>query len=157
MKYTIKLPGTSAAAGQVIAHFFAVFLLAFGTQLVAGTTGTVHVSSLLALLISAAAAGLVAVAHVVLGLIPVTPSDGTLIGGKSYNQLGISLKIKTKWYQFWTSVVVMFLSILGASLVGGAAGITSMPDVIAVVLAAISAAVVGVVQLVIGLVPAPAA
>lgn len=153
MSFTIKLPGTSTAAGKVIAHFLAVFAVAFGTQLVAGTTGTVHVSSLVALLTSAAAAGLVAVAHVVLGLIP-TPPTGQ---GLTSNAVGISLKIKTQGYQFLTSVIVMFLSILGAQLVSGAAHITSLPDVIAVVLAAIAAGATGVIQYLVGLVPAPKA
>lgn len=152
----VKIPGLSTAAGQVIAHFLAVFLLAFGTQLVAGTTGTVHISSLLALLTSAAAAGIIAVAHVVLGLVP-SPAAAERRAWQPtrFTAVGVSLKVRTDGYQFLTSVVVMFVSILGAQLASGALHITSLPDVVAVVLAAIAAAVTGVVQFVIGLVPAP--
>jgi hypothetical protein len=161
MRTTLKLPGLSQAVSQVIGHFLAVFLLAFGTQLVAGATHAVSLPTLLALLTAAAAAGLVAVAHVVLGLIP----DPHLVAGVHlkdgrsgrYTSLGVSLKIETAGYQFVTSVLITFFGILGASLVGGAAGITSLPSAVAVVLAAIAAAVAGVVQFVIGLIPAPKA
>lgn len=152
-RFQLKLPGVSPAVNQVIVHYSMVFLLAFGTQLVAGTTGKVHVSSLLALLTSAGAAGLAAVVHVVLGLIPTPPTTQGLVP----NAVGISLKVKTEAYQFITSVVVMFLSIFGAQLVSGVVGITSLPDVIAVVLAAIAAAVTGIVQYFVSLVPAPKA
>lgn len=153
MNYRVKLPGVSSAVSQVLVHFSAVFLIAFGTQLVAGTTGALHISSLLALLTSAAAAGVIAVAHVVLGLVPLPPTGDTL----EPNAVGISLKVKTKGYQFLTSVLVMFISILGASLIGGAAHVTSLPSVIAVVLAAIAAGAAGVAQFLVGLIPAPQA
>lgn len=146
------LAGLSSATGQLILHYLAVFAFAFGTQLVAGTQGA-HISSLVALLISAGAAGLVAVAHIALGLVPIPPAQA----GLAPNALGISLKIKTQLYQFATSVVVMFFSILGASLISGAAHLTSFPDAIAVLLAAIAAAVAGVAQYVVGLIPAPKA
>lgn len=144
LAYTLKLP-----ASQVVIHFLGVFGVAFGTQLIAGTTGATHYSSLMALLISAAAAGIVSVAHVALGLLP-APVEGL-------TALGVSLKVKNKAYQFVTSVLVMFLSILGASLVGGAAHVTSLPGTVAVIMSAIAAAVAGVAQFVVGLIPAPKA
>lgn len=148
MRFTLKLPGLSPAVNQVILHFAAVFLFGFLSQLGAGVTGTVNVPTLLALLTSAAAAGVAAVIHVVLGLIPASDQSGL-------NTLGISLKVKSTGYQTLVSVVVMFLSILGASLVAGATHIGSLPDAVAVVSAGIGAGVTGVVQFLIGLVPTP--
>lgn len=139
----LKLPST-----QVLVHFVAVFLLAFGTQLVAGVSGAVSVSSLEAVLISAAAAGVTAVFHVIVGLVP-TPVVANM------SALGVSLKVKSALYQVVVSVAATFLSIFGAELVGGASHLTSLPGVIALVLAAIAAAVAGVVTFLIGLVPAP--
>lgn len=153
MRYTFRIPGVSSAVSQVLVHFASVFAVAFGTQLLAGLTGTVSVSTVLALLTASAAAGVIAVAHFALGLIPL-PANRL---GDSLNAMGISLKVKTAGYQFATSVVVMFVSILGAQLVGGAAGIESLPDVVAVVLSAIAAAVAGVAQALVGLIPAPKA
>jgi hypothetical protein len=139
----LRLPST-----QVIVHYLAVFLAAFGTTMVSSTTGAFNVSSLEALLISASAAGVVAVAHIVLGLVPTTSSTGL-------NALGVSLKVKTAAYQVLVSVLATFLSIFGAALVAGATHLTSLPGVIDLVLAAISAGVAGVVTYVTGLIPAP--
>lgn len=156
MKQTIKLPGLSQPVSDVIAHFAAVFLLAFGTQVIAGATTAVNISSLFALLTSAAAAGLVSVAHVVEGLIPV-PANVVAVQGsfKRYTALGISLKAKTRVNQVVISALSTFLVILGSQLVGGAAGIQSLPDVTAVILSAIAAAVTGLVTYLLGLIPAP--
>jgi hypothetical protein len=155
MKTTLRIPGFSPAASQVIAHYLAIFLLAFGAQLVAGATHVVSIPALIALLTSAAAAGVTAVAHVMLGLIPVPQPLPAPVVGTPYNVLGITLKVNTAGYQFLVSVLVTFLSIFGAQLVGGAAGITSLPSVVALILAAITAAVAGIVQFVVGLIPAP--
>lgn len=144
LAYTLKLP-----ASQVVIHFLAVFALAFGTQLGVGAVGSLHVSSLLTLLISAAAAGIVSVAHVALGFVP-TPVEGL-------SALGVSLKVRTRGYQFLTTLAVMFISILGSQLVGGAAGIESLPDAVAVLSSAIAAAVAGVASVLVGLIPAPKA
>jgi len=152
MKATLRMPGVSPVVSDVVTHFVAVFLLAFGTQMVTAATGKISISSLLAILISAAAAGVVAVAHIILGLIP-TPAVGD---GRS-NAFGVPLKVKSAVYQIVTSVVVMFVSLFGAELIAGATHITSLPTATAVIVAAIMAAVAGVVQYVVKLVPAPSA
>ncbi len=148
---TVKLPGISPAISQLLTHYFLIFLAAFGTQMLATlTVGGLHISSLLAVLTSAAAAGLIAVIHVVLGLIPTQAT-----GPGNLNAFGVSLKVQTVAFQLITSAVAMFLTVLGAELVGGATHLTSLPDVTAVILAAIMAAVAAVVQYFVGLVPAP--
>ncbi len=149
-KSTIKLPGVSPAVSQLVTHYFLIFAAAFGTQMLATLTNGIHISSLVAVLTSAAAAGLIAVLHVILGLIP---NQNT--GSGKVNAFGIALKVQTALFQLVTSAVAMFLTVLGAELVGGAAHLTSLPDTTAVILAAIMAAVAAVVQWVVGLVPAP--
>lgn len=144
LTYALKLP-----ASQVVLHFLGVFGVAFGTQLIAGAAHYTNDSSLLALIISAAAAGIVSVAHVALGFVP-TPVEGLTL-------LGVSLKVRTASYQFLTSLAVMFVSILGTQLVAGAAGIGSLPDAVAVLSSAIAAAVAGVASALVGLIPAPKA
>jgi hypothetical protein len=150
MRTTIKLPGVSPAISQLITHYGLIFLLAFGTQMVASLTGGIHISSLFAVLTSAASAGLIAVIHVVLGLIPTQAT-----GPGNLNAFGVSLKVKSMAFQLVSSAIAVFLTVLGAELVEGATHITSLPDVTAVLLAAIMAAVSAVVQYVVGLVPAP--
>jgi hypothetical protein len=148
---TLKLPGVPPQVSSVLVHFALVFSGAFSTQLLAGLAGSIKVSTLLALLTSASVAGVVAVVHVALGLIPQADQDSNV------NSYGVSLVIRSRAYQFLTSIAVIFLSTLGAQLISGATHITSLPDVTAVILAAIAAGSIAVVQLVIGLIPSPRA
>lgn len=144
---TLPIPWISAGAKQMLTHFLAVFLLAFGTSLVAGATNVLSINTAWSAIVAAAAAGSVAVAHYVMGLIP-TPVD-------TANRVGLVLVSKSSLYQVLVSVISTFLVILGAQLVGGAANVESLPDVKAVVLSAIAAAVTGAVTYVFGLIPAP--
>jgi hypothetical protein len=144
---TLTIPGLSAATSQIIVHYAAVFLVAFGVQLGAGATGVTSESTLLALLVSAAGAGAVAIGHLLFGLIPSTPT--------AMAALGISPKVRSAAYQVILSVIITFVTIFGAQLVGGAAHVESLPGVVSLVIAAISAAVTGVVTFLVGLLPAP--
>lgn len=152
----LKIPKLSPAVNQIVVHMLTVFLVAFGTQLVAGATGAVSISSVLALLTSAAAAGGVAVLHLVIGLVPTASTVSGNVSTKATIAYTVTLtQVKSAGYQLFLSVVVTFVTILGSQLAGGAVHATSLPSVIAVVLAAISAAVAAVVQFLVGLVPAP--
>lgn len=138
MRLALKLPST-----QVLVHILAVFLLAFGGQLAAA--GTTNESNWLALLTSGFAAGLVAVAHILGSIFPLP--DGSAVG--------VSFAVKSNLYNFVMVAVMTFVSIFGTALVTGATKLTSFPSVVALLIAAISAAVAGVVQLVLNLIPAP--
>jgi len=155
----LKLPRFSPAAMQFLAHVLIVFAIAFGGQLTAGATHAVSMPTLLALLTSAAAAGLTAVVHFLLGLVPTGVQPPVAQGNGMYAAVGalstVSLKVKTRAYQILVSVLATFLSLFGAALVAGAVHVTSLPGTIDAVTAAISAAVVGVVQFAVGLIPAP--
>lgn len=146
---TLPIPWISAGAKQMLTHFVAVFLLAFGTSLVAGATNVIDVNTAWSAIVAAAAAGAVAIAHYVMGLIP-QPVEQS-------NKVGLVLVSKSSLYQVLVSVISTFLVILGAQLVGGAANVQSLPDAKAVILSAIAAAVTGVVTYVFGLIPAPKA
>lgn len=146
---TLPVPWISAGAKQMLTHFIAVFLLAFGTSLVAGATNVINVNTAWSAIIAAAAAGVTAVAHYVIGLIP------TADVAAEQNRVGLTLVSKSSLYQVLVSVISTFLVILGAQLVGGAANVQSLPDAKAVVLSAIAAAVTGVVTYLFGLIPAP--
>lgn len=148
----LKIPGLPPAVNQIVVHMLTVFLVAFGAQLVAGATGAASISSLLALLTAAAAAGGVAVLHLAIGLVPTASSVATP-ATKTYSVT--VTQVKSAGYQVAVSVAVTFVTILGSQLAGGAVHATSLPSVVAVILAAISAAVAAVVQLLVGLVPAP--
>jgi hypothetical protein len=155
VRFKLKLPGVSATESDVILHYVGVFVFAFGTQALTGVTKVHSESEVLALLTSAGAAGVAAVVHVLLGLIP---NHASVKGvGMPFSPVGISLKVKSSVNQILTSAVVVFISILGAELVGGAVHVTSLPAALAVAIAAIAAAVTAVAQYVIGLVPAPKA
>jgi hypothetical protein len=142
----------TSARKQLLVHLIAVFLAAFGTQIVGAATVT-NESTLVSLLVSAGAAGVAAVAHVLLGLIPTT--SVVLSTGERTSALGIPSSVKTAGYQIVVSMVVVFLSIFGASLLTGVAGATSLPGIQSAVIAAISAAVAAVVQATVGLIPTP--
>ncbi|MCU1493389.1 MAG: hypothetical protein JWO62_1153 [Acidimicrobiaceae bacterium] len=154
MTRTLKIPGLSTAMNTVVLHVLIVFGTAFGAQLVAGAAHVVSISTLLALITAAAAAGLTAIVHFGLGLIPAPVA--TPVKGVSLGVAGVSLKVQTRLYQFLVSVAVTFFSILGATLVSGAVHVTSLPSIVDLVTAAIAAAVAGIVQFVVGLIPAPA-
>jgi len=140
---------TKSAAVQLVVHVIVTFLAAFGTALVAGATNIVSMPTLLALLYSAGAAGLVAVLHYVLGLIPAAPKIGKIGLNR---QLSVPPVVTHDLGKLAVSIVATFVTILGGGLVAGATHVTSLPDVVAVVTAAISAAIAGVVQLVTGLI-----
>lgn len=146
MKRTLVIPGISPALSSLILHFVIAFLTTFGGSLAANASGATSIPTLMAILGAAASAGLVSVVHIGLGLIP-TP---TPVGA-----YGLSLKVKTAGYQLFTSVAVMFFAALGAQLATGAEGATSFPDLIAVIVSAISAAVFAVISYLVGLIPAP--
>lgn len=60
------------ARKQMAVHVVIVFAVAFGGQVVDGLTKRGSVPTLTALLVAAASAGLIAAAHYVVGLIPMT-------------------------------------------------------------------------------------
>jgi hypothetical protein len=155
MRITVKIPGLNAAASAVLVHFISVFAVAFLTQVVAGWTGTLNVPTLLSLVTSAAAAGVIAVIHVIIGLIPTAPVSPNSTKPALTSPVGIPIKVQSAVYQLLTSAAVVFFSMLGAELVGGATHITSLPDAVALLIAAISAAVTAAVQYFVSLVPAP--
>lgn len=147
---TFQLPRLSKSQSDFVLHVLSVFVAAFGTALVGGATHVTNWSTAVSVIFAAAAAGVAAVGHVIANLVPTPPTPVIAAA------IGISVKVKTRFYQAVQSVVILFLSIFGAALVSGAAHIGSLPDLKALLGAAIAAAVAGVVQYVIGLVPAPA-
>lgn len=155
---TLKLPRFSPAAVQFFAHVAIVFLVAFGGQMIPSLTGTISMPALLAVLTSAAAAGLTAVVHYLLGLVPsgsvpaVDNGDGsfTAVAGLS----GVPLAVRNRLYQVLISIVVTFLSIFGSGLVAGGLHVTSFPGIVDAITAAIAAGVAGVIQFAVGLIPA---
>jgi hypothetical protein len=156
---SLRVPKFGPATKTMLLHVAIVFAAAFGGQLVAGATNVVSIPTLFALLYSAAAAGLIAIAHYVLGLIPTPPAPGRQNADGSWSISGggsaVPSLIEKRLYQFLVSVVVTFLSIFGAALVAGTVHVTSLPSGIDAIVAAISAAVAGVVQVLAGLIPAP--
>lgn len=146
MRKTLVLPGISPALSSLILHFVIAFLTTFGGSLAANASGATSIPTLLAILGAAASAGLVSVVHIGLGLIPTPTPVGTY---------GLSLKVQSASYQLLTSVAVMFFGTLGAQLATGAEGATSLPDLVAVIVSAISAAVFAIVSYLVGLIPAP--
>lgn len=162
------IPHLSAAASQMLLHVAAVFLAAFGAQLVAQQTGAITGwPILLQLLLAAAAAGGSAVIHYLLGIIP-TPTVSTA-GSVGYadgtvhqrNELvsvtGISLKILSPLGQVFWSLVTVFVTTFGAQLLAGASGVVNIPTLESLVISAAAAAVTAVVQAVAKVVPVPAA
>jgi hypothetical protein len=152
MRATLKIPGLSAAASQMIVHVLTVFLAAFLTQLVGGAVHVINESTLLSLLVAASAAGATAVIHYLFGLIP-TPLPVALRS----RVFGVTLKVTSAFYQVLVSVIVTFVTVFGASLAGGATGVESLSALESLIIAAISAAVAAVVHYVTHLIPAPAA
>lgn len=126
-------------------HLLAVFVGAFASQVAIAANTSFNIATWKAALMAAFFSGIVAVAHVVIGMIPLPATT----------MVGISLTIKTVGYQFYISVISTFLVIFGGNLATGALHITSFPSAVAAVAAAISAAVAGVVQILTSLVPAP--
>lgn len=151
----MKLPKLPLAARQFIAHVAIVFGVAFGTQMLASLTPDFRISALLALLSSSAAAGLTAVVHYLLGLVPNTTPSVDARGRTIAYALVVPPAVTARALQVVVSIVAMFLSIFGAALVAGALHVTSLPSAADVVVAAISAAVAGVVQFAVGLIPTP--
>jgi len=133
-------PGTSA----FILHLLSVFGAAFATQMVASGVAGVHTwPALLALVCAAAAAGLVATIHLVLGLIPNLNVTLTKFLGSSDAA------------QVVTSVLAVFLTTFGAQLAIGASQVASVGTLFALIVAGITASGTAVVHYVIGLVPVP--
>jgi hypothetical protein len=148
MRTTLKWPGISPAVSQLLTHVTVVFLTAFGGQLVAGATGAItSMPTLLALLTAAAAAGVTAVAHYALGLIP-TPTPAVTAAV-------VPLKIPKAVQQVIWSTVIVFLTAFGAQLVAGASKVVSIPTLVALVAAGCAAAVTAAVQALLKLVPVP--
>lgn len=143
MRKTFKLPKISPAVSSVLVHYLAIFAVAFGSYLATNAVGKTSISALVAVIGAAATAGLVAVGHVILGLVP---TDA---------RYGITPKVKTAGYQILTSVAIMFVGTLGAQLATGAVHASTFPDLVAVISAALAAGVFAVVQYLVGLVPAP--
>lgn len=140
---------STSYARQVALHFLVVFLVAFGTTLSLGAAHVISANTAWQAVVAAAAAGVVAVVHAIEGLIPAPLPVANL------TRVGVALVSKSTIYTVAVSVASTFLVIFGAQLAAGAAGIDSLPDVKAVLIAAISAAVSGVVTYVTGLIPTP--
>jgi hypothetical protein len=136
----------------MLTHALVIFLATFGTVLVTSLTGAISMSALEATLISAAAAGVTAVAHYLLGLIPSPPVAGAGITANL-----VSLKVTADLTQVLVSLLVTFLTVFGAQLVAGATHVTSLPTVKDLLIAAITAAVAAAVQYFAKLIPTPKA
>lgn len=146
---TLTLPRLSPAVSQFLVHVLVVFLIAFGGQLAAAATGAIHnLPTLLAVVTSAAAAGVTAVVHYLLGLIP-TPNPNAAT-------IAVTLKAASALSQVSWSIAVVFLSIFGAQLAVGASHVTSVRTLTALLVAAGSTAVITAVQHGLHLIPVPA-
>lgn len=133
---------------QMAAHVLIVFTVAFVGQLSVGLTGDASVPTLLALLVASGAAGLTAVVHYLLGLIPQPIRTGSF--GAFYHVPKI---VEKKLAQVAVSVVATFLVIAGTSALAGAVSVGSLPGAADVIVAALSAGVAGLVQYLTGLLP----
>lgn len=140
MRPPFRLPGLTAAASQLVAHVAVVFAAAFGAQLVAAANGNVHRwPALLAVVVAAACAGVSAVVHYLLGLIPAgTP------------------KLASQVAQSLASVVTVFLTVFGGQLAIGGSKVTTVASLVALVVAASTAGASTAFHLLIGLLPASA-
>lgn len=133
---------------QMLGHVLVVFGVAFFGQLGAGITGVASIPTLRALLVASGAAGLTAVAHYLLGLIPSPIRTGSF--GAVY---GVSPVVQRRLVQVAVSVVTTFAVIAGTSALAGATSVGSMPGGADLIVAAIAAGVTGVVQYITGLLP----
>jgi hypothetical protein len=164
-RLTITIPGVNPKVSQIIVHYVGIFMAVFIPQLVAGVTTSYTIPTLLAVIRSAAAAGLIAVVQIACGQIPtagayatqhrgVADGNATIIW-TTYSAVGIPLVVKKGGYQILLGMATTFVMIFGAELATGKIPGQSFPGLLAFVLAAISAAVAGVVQYVTGLIPTP--
>lgn len=144
MKAAVASMKLSPAQRAVVIRYLQVFGFAFAAQLIAGKTGYASIPTLWAGITSAFAAGIVAVLK----------SLGQI---NQLEKVGFTLKEKTAVYQFLTGFAVMFIGALGANLATGAAHATTFPDLVAVVVAAISGAIFAATQWIISLIPPPKA
>lgn len=133
------------------AHVALVFLVAFAGTVTAGLTGKVDMPTLLALLIAGSSAGLTAVVHYLLGLIPTTPTQ--LAPRETGLRFTVPAAVETKLLQTLVSVLATFLVILGTSALAAASSVGSVPGVADVIVAALAAGMTGAVQYATGLLP----
>lgn len=139
----LVLPPLSPATTQMLIHCVIVFLAAFGAQMVASTTGDIGSwPAILAVLTSAAAAGVTALVHFLLGLVPTPPTDTS-----------VSLKLPEPISQLLTHLVVVFLTVAGAQFALGAANVLNIHTLTAWVIAACAAGVSAIAHILFGLLP----
>ena len=141
MRTALKLPGLSPAVSQIVTHVLSVFTVAFLAQVGAAANGNIRDwPTLLALVLAAGVAGVVAVIHFLVGLIP-TPAS----------------LVKNPLAQVVWSAVTVFATTLGAQLAVGASRVVSVPTFVAVSTAAITAAAAAVLHYGFKLIPTPVA
>lgn len=139
-----KLPRLSPAVSQVLTHVIVVFALAFGGQIAAAYTGAIpDMPTLLALVSSAAVAGLTAVIHYVAGIVP-SPNPA----------VAATLATRSQVAQWAATYLAVFLAAFGAQLALGASHVVSIGTIPAVIVAACVAAVAAVAHRLAGLIPA---
>ena len=152
VRTALQIPGLSASASEIVAHVLIVFFTAFGGVMVSSLTGTISMPAIEAALIAAAAAGVTAVVHFLLGLVP-TP----VVTAVGITSNAVSLKVTSSLYQVIVSLLVTFVTVFGAQLAAGAVGVASLPGLKALIISAITAAVAAAVQYLVKLVPTPKA
>jgi Ca2+/Na+ antiporter len=144
-----SLPKLTPTQSKIILHLVSVFVVAFAGQLTASAADFVNISTLWAAITSAAAAALVTTFKAI-GTIGQLQAALSNVG-----RVGVSLGVRSDLYQLGTGFLIMFVGALGANLATGAAHATSFPDLVAVIVAAISGAVFAAIQWIVGKIPAP--
>ena len=138
----------TTAFRQMAGHVLIVFLVAFVGVVSAGLTGSISAPTLLALLIAGGSAGLTAVVHYLLGLVPAPIRTQSF--GAFYH---VPPVVEQRLLQVLVSMVATFLVIAGTAALAGTTSVGSIPTAADLIVAAISAGLTGVVQYVTGLLP----
>lgn len=152
----LPIPYLTPEKRQVVTLGISVFVVAFVSSIIANQTSLLHLNTALSALGAAAAAGVVALAHYIFDIVPTPAQVKDGVQSKA-GKVGLVLASKSQFYTVAVSAGITFATILGSQLVAGAAHAESLPDLKAVFLSAIAAAVTGVFTYAFGLIPAPKA
>jgi hypothetical protein len=146
VRTTLRIPGVSAGASAFTLHLLSVFASAFVFQMVLAGVANAHSwPALLALICSAAATGLAAAIHVVLGLIPDLNLDlAKWLGSSSIAQIV-------------TSALTVFGTTFATQIALGASNAASIGTLYALLVAAVTSAGAAVFHYGLGIVPVPVA
>ena len=146
MRTSPRIPGLTAGASAFTLHLLSVFASAFIFQMVLAGVANAHSwPALLALICSAAATGLAAAVHVVLGLIPDLNVDlAKWLGSSSVAQIV-------------TSALTVFGTTFASQLALGASNAASVGTLYALAVAAVTSAGASALHYGLSIVPVPAA